>query len=280
MDRIGVGEQILGVDEEVPLNLFNVLVISVAMFSSLALAFFGVQQGDLALMAVGSIFGLALVTGVVLSRFEMLTGEGTIGRTATVYLLAHLPFWVPTVATDVQFSAFSTPTGSYLSLLADTEVYTQAIINQFLAPSIENVAFIGMMGLLYLALEHEFEWGQLISLAVTLTVGGAAFALMHGVRDPVFFVLAAGSMILWGFLVFAHDLELADSELLAGALAAGWGLHRGNNMAAEGMGFIDLWTTLLAAPAPISRVSWAIVLLDLLIILAAAVYVIRFAVSR
>ena len=233
------------------------------------------QQNDTALALIGLIFVATAFVGIALTKGGILSGPGSFGQAATVYWFFHLPFILPNAVANVSLSAFGTPTGSYLSMIGQTPEYVQAIVNLFFAPIIENIAFISVIGLLFVALKQEFGWNDFVAGSLSLGLGGAAFSVMHGAVDFVFFMFATTFMVLWAVFVKIDDFDwsIGDYSPVPLGLAAGWGMHKGNNLAASGTGVFESWTVFLSAPEPVLFVSYAIVGLEVVLMLAAAVFV-------
>jgi hypothetical protein len=251
------------------LNFANFLLTVPALFISLALAFFGFQSNNLGLLVAGLVLFLLPITGLVLPPLtgnNILKSEKSGFLAALAYLAGFGVFVVPSLLGRVSFSFSATPSQSYLAAaLGETSVEVTSIMNNYLAPAGENMAILGLAVVL-LSVTRQVTDNKLVQGAAVILPTSIAFALLHGVRSPVFFLFAGGFMALWAILYIGDDLGISYIEDLALAgFAATVGLHRGNNVAASG-GLFEYYGTILSAPSPIIYLSYLIVLIDVILL--------------
>jgi len=111
-----------------------------------------------------------------------------------------------------------------------------------------------------------------------ISLGGTAFALLHGEHGPVFFVFAFLSLTVWAVIVFGHDLGWWENSKMVLGLSVAIGLHKGNNHADLQIGVIKSWQKILTAPEPTVYISGAIVVFEVVSLFAAVWFVISYAV--
>jgi hypothetical protein len=254
-------EDVIGGD----LDPTNVLLTVPALFVALAMAFFGFQQNNLGLLVAGLTLFLLPVTGLVLTRLELLNSTTPFYWTAAGYVIGTLIFVLPDLITNINLSFSATPSQSYLAAaLGETSVAVTSIMNNYLAPRGENMAILGLAVLLLLTARTVTDNTVLISI-VTLGPTSLAFALLHGVRSPFFLLLAGGFMTVWIVLYLGDDLGIdAPTELGLATFGATVGLHQGNNISASG-GLLEYYSTLLTASEPVIFISYLIILLDVVL---------------
>ncbi|NUB91112.1 hypothetical protein HT576_08770 [Haloterrigena sp. SYSU A121-1] len=254
-----------------------VTILLVAAFATGALAIFGIQEQNMNFIAIGLGFGFFLLLGLALNRGESLTGPGTFSQAAFGYWVAHLPFLV-SVPIGGGLSLFSAPTNSHLSIVQQAAEYIQIKVNLWMATIIETVTFLGVIAVLFIAIKRGTRLGVYGSLSIALSLGGTAFALLHGARTLLFFAFAFLSVTVWAVLVFGHDLGWWETSKMVIGLSVAIGLHKGNNHADLQIGVVESWQRILAAPEPIVYISWAIVLFEVVTLAAAAWFVVSWAV--
>lgn len=254
-------ESITGSD----LNPTNVLLTVPTLFISLALAFFGFQEGNLGLLVAGLTLFLLPATGLILTRLNLLNSDTPFYFTALGYVVGTLIFVGPGVFGDLSFSVFSAPSTSYLSAaLGETSTEVTSIMNNYLAPRGENMAILGLSVLLLLTTRSVTE-NKFLQAGVALIPTSIAFALLHGVRSPVFLLIAMLFMAVWVLLYIGDKIGFdLGQELALGSFGATVGLHQGNNIAASG-GLLNYYNTILTASEPIIYLSYLIILIDMVL---------------
>lgn len=269
-------EDIIGGD----LDPTNVLLTVPALFVALAMAFFGFQQNNLGLLVAGLTLFLLPVTGLVLTRLELLNSTTPFYWTAAGYVVGTLIFVLPDLVTNINLSFSATPSQSYLAAaLGETSVAVTSIMNNYLAPRGENMAILGLAVLLLLTARSVTDNKALISL-ITLAPTSLAFALLHGVRSPFFLLLAGGFMTVWIILYLGDDLGIdAPTEVGLASFGATVGLHQGNNISASG-GLLEYYSTLLTASEPVIFISYLIILIDIVLFGYVAVKTVEILVSE
>lgn len=248
------------------LNPTNVALTVPALFVSLALAFFGFQQNNLGLLVAGLTLFLLPVSGLVLTKLELLRSRSSFYYTALGYVAGLGVFVLPEVVSNLSFSLSATPSQSYLAAaLGDTSVAVTSIMNNFLAPRGENMAILALAVLIFLTVRTVTR-NRFVLSVFTLVPPSIAFALLHGVRSPFFLLVAGSFMAAWILLYIGDDLGVGIAEEVGlASFGATVGLHAGNNISASG-GLFEYYSSILSASAPIVYLSYLIILLDLLLI--------------
>jgi len=252
---------VLGTD----LNPTNVLLTVPALFVALALAFFGFQENNLGLLVAGLTLFLLPVTGLVLTKLNLLNSETAFYYTALGYVGGTTIFVLPDLFGNLSLSLSTTPSQSYLAAaLGETSAPVTSIMNNYLAPRGENMAILGAAVISLLTAKRVTDNKFIIS-AAALGPASIAFALLHGVRSPFFLLLAGSFMAVWIILYIGDDLGInAPTELGLASFGLTVGLHQGNNIAASG-GLIEYYSTILTASSPIIYLSYMIILIDVIL---------------
>lgn len=247
------------------INAINVLLAVPALFVALALAFFGFQNNNLGLLVAGLTLFLLPVSGLIISDRTLLLSEYSLYVAGLGYVIGTGIFLLPELLTNLSISLSATPSQSYLAAaLGETSAPVTAIMNNYLAPRGENMAILGL-SLLLLFTTRELTDNRFIQTAVALGPASLAFALLHGVRSPLFLLLAGTFMSAWIIIYIGDDLGITAPETLGLAgFATTVGLHQGNNISASG-GLLSYYSTLLQAGTPVIYLSYLIIVLDLII---------------
>ena len=247
------------------LNPTNVLLTVPALFVALALAFFGFQQNNLGLLVAGLTLFLLPVTGLVLTKLNLLNSETSFYLTATGYVTGFLVFLIPGWLSNLSISFSSTPSQSYLAAaLGETSAPVTSLMNNYLAPAGENMAILGL-SILMLLTTREVTDNRFVIGAAALLPASIGFALLHGVRSPFFLLLAGSFMAMWVILYIGDDLGIdLPQEIGLASLGATIGLHRGNNVSASG-GLTEYYSTILSASEPVIYLSYLVILIDLVL---------------
>ncbi|MDY6778824.1 MAG: hypothetical protein SVU32_09235 [Candidatus Nanohaloarchaea archaeon] len=236
--------------------------------------FFGLRLGEQALTIAGLVFRALLVLVLALNR-HVLKSSGTYTMAAMGYWGIQLPIlflgWG-----GGSFSYLSAPTDSYLSLISETPLYVQDLVNIFFAPRVENLLILSETVLIYQVLRAE-GLPRIPSFIVAVALGCVTFAFLHGVRSTAFFIRAFVLMAIIAGGTVGVDLNLLPSWLFPVSLGAGFGLHQALN-AVMGGGLFEYYSTLLLAPEPYKYLAWAIIGWDALMFLAALYGVVVFGV--
>lgn len=251
-------EDITGTD----LNPTNVLLTVPALFVALALAFFGFQNNNLGLLVAGLTLFLLPVTGLVLTKLNLLNSETAFYYTTLGYVGGTLVFVLPDLIANTSFSLSATPSQSYLAAaLGETSEPVTAIMNNYLAPRGENMSILAA-SILGLLTARQVTDNRFLISAAALVPSSLAFALLHGVRSPLFLLIAGSFMAVWIILYIGDDLGIdAPTELGLAGFGITVGLHQGNNISASG-GLIDYYSTLLTATEPVIFLSYLIIVID------------------
>jgi len=250
-------------------NPANVLLTVPALFIALALAFFGFQSDNLGLLVAGLVLFLLPASGLILpllSGNNILNSDRSFYLSALAYVVGFGVFVLPGAFSQLSFSLSATPSASYLAAaLGQTSAPVTSMMNNFLAPAGENMAILGL-AIVLLHTARQVTDSRLIQGGIVVLPISTIFALLHGVRSPVFFLFSGGFMAAWAFLYIGDDLgiEALESFGLA-SFALTVGLHRGNNVAASG-GLINYYETILGANTPILYLSILIILIDVLLV--------------
>lgn len=254
-------EDVIGTD----LNPTNVLLAVPTLFVALAMAFFGFQSNNLGLLVAGLTLFLLPVTGLVLTKLNLLNSQTPFYYTALGYVGGTLVFLVPELIGNLSISFSATPSQSYLAAaLGETSAPVTAIMNNFLAPRGENMAILGL-AVLMLITARSVTSNRFVIGSAALLPASIGFALLHGVRSPFFLLLAGSFMAVWVLLYIGDDLGIdAPSELGLASFGLTVGLHQGNNINASG-GLINYYQTILSASEPVIFLSYLIILIDIVL---------------
>jgi len=235
------------------------------LFIALAMAFFGFQQNNLGLLVAGLVLFLLPAVGLILTDLKLFNSEAPFYFTALGYIVGYSVFILPGLLGNLEFSLSATPSASYLSTaLGQTSPEITSIMNNYLAPRGENMAILGLAALLLVTM-REVTDNIFVQGFVTFVPASLAFALLHGVRNPFFLVLAAAFMAIWITLYLGDELGIdVPTNLGIATFAATVGLHQSNNVNASG-GLIEYYSTILGASPPILYLSYLIVLIDVIL---------------
>lgn len=247
------------------LNVANVVLTVPALFVALAMAFFGFQQNNLGLLVAGLVLFLLPISGLVITKGNLLNSEVSFYYGALGYVVGILIFVLPSLLGNLELSLSATPSQSYLAAaLGETSNEVTMIMNSYLAPRGENMSILGL-ALVSLITIRTLTDNKFIQGFVTIAPASIAFALLHGVRSPFFLLLAGGFMAIWIIIYIGDDLGVSTpSQIGIASLSATIGLHAGNNIAASG-GIINYYSTLLGASEPIIFLSYFIIIIDVLL---------------
>lgn len=244
----------------------NVLLVVPALFISIAMAFFGFQTNNLGLLAAGLVLFLLPATGLILTQLRILNSPLPFYYTALGYIVGNAVFLLPGVLANINLSLLSSPSTSYLSAaLGQTSGSVTSIMNGFLAPRGENVALFSLSVIL-LVITRKITDIKFLQAFVAVVPTSIAFALLHGVRTPAFFLLAGGFMGVWILLMLGDDLGISNAEKYGlGGLGLTIGLHQSNNISASG-GLIQYYSSILGAQPPIIYIGYLVVLIDVFLL--------------
>lgn len=248
-----------------------------AAISSVAVAFFGLQQSQPIIGLIGILFLVILAIAYVMNK-EIVRSEGVFYMGALGYWLFQVPFYIGN--TGAQFSFLSAPTNSYLSLLSQTPVHIQDLVNKFWAPRAENLLVLAEIVFIYKMLRASdipFVSAMVPALVLSVAIGVGTFAFIHGVRDFSFFIRAAVVMTVIAGTTAAVDLDLLSTGWVPVSIGAGIGLHQGINVG-QGGGPFPYYQTLISAPEPYHLLGWIVTLWDVITLAAALYAVYRLAV--
>ena len=244
-------------------SLFNIAVFIVSVLSAVALSFFGVQTNNIGYIFLGTTFTLLAYLIYSSKEISVLTSSSN-------PVQASLAYWIPQIVLlsmgffgSYQFSLYSLPSqGGYLSsILAGASPTVQNIVNFHFAPFIENLAIIGLMGVIYIALRSETDLSPTSNLWIVSILGGVIFGSLHGTRSVLFFISAFLVMFIIVYLSLGEDTKQIDT-LLPVTLGFGIGIHRAINIG-QSEGLIKYYQVLLQAEPPISFISYLIITFDI-----------------
>jgi len=243
----------------------NFVLTVPTLLVALAMAFFGFQQNNLGLLVAGLTLFLLPVTGLVLTRLNLLNSKTPFYYTALGYVLGTLIFIGPDLLGNLSFSLSATPSQSYLAAaLGETSAPVTSIMNNYLAPRGENMAILAA-SLLSLLTARSVTDNRFVIGFAAIVPASLAFALLHGVRSPFFLILAGSFMAVWILIYLGDEIGIdTPSELGIASFGLTVGLHQGNNIAASG-GIIEYYNTILTASTPVLYISYLIILLDLIL---------------
>lgn len=246
--------------------------VLIALFTGLALMFNGIQTQSLPLALVGAAFTITPLIGIVLTEGTILTGTAGFGLAATSYWLGRAIFEIPSILGGVEFSVFSAPTTSYLSLLGQTNTPVRFITNLYLAPVVENIALIGGAVILYKVLRGQ-KIPKIPSFAVSAGIFALTFGLLHGATSTAFLITAFVVMMIWMVLTIGTDIGIVSIPIIPATFALTVSLHQANNIQASAGSSLAYYNTILGASGGLNWAATIIVAWEILLLVAAVVYV-------
>ena len=235
---------------------FNLLIALIGFLAGFAIAVFGAQEGSLKIIAIGLTFTIAIPATIVFTGFSLVTGRSSLGQGSLAFWLANLP-WILPGAIAGAFSVFSSPTGSYLSVLGNTPLYIRLFANVVIAPINESFLFIGLAVIGFWTLKETVQSNK-VAIGLLVTLLGVGFAFLHGARTVAFLLLASTFMAVTILGILGEGTGTWDIPFVDVTLAGAIGAHFANNVAASG-GYVTVAEGLLAAPEPYSYLSLVVV---------------------
>jgi hypothetical protein len=248
------------------------------------LAFESIRKGGstgIAAFAVSTVFVLPLLISYVLTQGQIFNSPASEDTLAASNILPFVGYLLIGGGSLVKLSFFSVATNSYLSLLSSLSINKKNLVNLEMATGIETYFLPAIGAVLYpfsrKGLRAVGVDSKAAAVALSALPPSIGFAVLHGVRSPLFLVFAGSVMFAWIF-------SLGYEDVSSNAVFTDWfpvsmltliGLHRANNFISSGTSLYDFYTGLLGASGVVQAIGVIVVVRDAILVIGTAFWLYR-----
>jgi len=253
------------------------------------IAFQSIRQGGssgIAAFAVSTVFVLPLLISYVLTDGQIFSSPASEDTLAASNMLPFIGYLLIGGGSLIKLSFFSVATDSYLSLLNSLSINKKNLVNLEMATGIETYFLPAIGAVMYpFARKGLREIGvesKAAAVALSALPPSAAFAVLHGVREPLFLVFAGSVMFAWIFSLGYEDVssDAVFTDWFPISMLTLIGLHRANNFIASGTSLYEFYTGLLGASGVIQAIGVIVVVRDAILVIGTLVWLYRVVFSN
>jgi hypothetical protein len=265
-------------EEEYPIGVVSfLLLVKIGLIAVVGSAFFALNEGSIAIIAVLVAFIGALQYSRAIGGEAILRTNQTPFQEALSYWIPQFIFFVPGVLLLLegiitsfaggQTFAFSFGASeTYLSFIQDADPWFVDVVNYDLATHVENWLIIPSGALLYGFLDRLTKLPNSLKIGLAAVPMALIFALLHGVSALAFTLFAFGFMFLL-IVGISYEDSLPGTQIPLGlaTLIASIGFHRGFNIGSFSE-LLTYYSELLALQGDFALIGYGIVFIDVLIL--------------
>lgn len=265
-------------EEEYPIGVVSfLLLVKIGLIAVVGSAFFALNEGSIAIIAVLVAFIGALQYSRAIGGDAILRTNQTPFQEALSYWIPQFIFFVPGVLLILegiitsfaggQTFAFSFGASeTYLSFIQDADPWFVDVVNYDLATHVENWLIIPSGALLYGFLDRLTNLPNSVKIGLAAIPMALIFALLHGVSALAFTLFAFGFMFLL-IVGISYEDSLPGTQIPLGlaTLLASIGWHRGFNIGSFSE-LLRYYGDLLALQGDFALIGYGIVFIDVVIL--------------
>jgi hypothetical protein len=276
-DQASLLDQVVN-NKEYPIGVVSfLLVVKIGLIAVVGSAFFALNAGSLAIIAV-------LVAFIGALQFSNSIGGDAILRTpqspfeeSVAYWLPQVFFFLPGVILILQGIVSSFAPGqtfafsfgaseTYLSFIQQAEPWFVDVVNYDLATHVENWLIIPSGAVIYGFMREHTGLSKTLAIGLAATPMALIFSLLHGVSALAFALFAFGFMFLL-IVGIGYEDSLPGTQIPLGlaTLVASIGFHRGFNIGSF-QELLNYYGTLWSLPGDFALLGQGIVVIDVIIL--------------